>query len=189
MKEAFIHLPCMLTTSKVMLRRYQEGEGATLYQFIKLNRNRLIDHFPRTVSQITDGNKGELFVRSKIADWHNQKGYFFGIWDLATEQYIGQISIKNIDWDFPRAELAYFISKDFEGKGVMAETLKAIIQFSFEKLRMKKLFIRTTPSNARSSKLAEACGFIKEGLIRMDYIKADGTLGDVLYYGLTIKDY
>ncbi len=189
MKEDLIHVTDMLQTSKILLRRYHEGEGAMVFNLIKVNKNRLLDHFPRSVSQIVDENKGELFVRSRIADWYAQRGYCFGIFEIATKNYIGQICVKNIDWEIPRAELAYYVCKEYEGRGIMTEVVKLVIKFSFEQLKVKKLFIRTTPSNARSSKLAENCGFLKEGWLRKDFMRADKTLVDVIYYGITLQDF
>lgn len=189
MREDLIRIPDSLQTSKVMLRRYQEGEGTVVFHLIKHNNNRLADHFPRSVSQITDENKGELFVRSKIADWYAQRGFFFGIWDIATQTYIGQISVKNLDWEIPKAELAYYIAKEYEGKGIMTEVVKLVIKFSFQELKVKKLFIRIIPSNARSTKLAENCGFLKEGWMRKDFLRSDKTLVDVIYYGITLQDF
>lgn len=189
MKESLLHIKESLQTSRLLLKRYQEGDGRIVYNLIVANKSRLEDHFPRTIAQITDENKSELYVRSRIADWYAQRGYFFGIWEMSSQTYIGQISVKNIDWEIPRAEIGYYISKEYEGKGLMTEVLKQIIKFSFEQLKVKKLFLRTTPSNARSSKLAENCGFVKEGWLRKDFLKSDKTLVDIIYYGITLQDF
>jgi ribosomal-protein-alanine N-acetyltransferase len=189
MKEDLLGVPETLQTSRLLLKRYQQGEGKLVYALIRDNKTRLQDHFPRTIAQITDENKAELYVRSRIADWYGQKGYFFGIWEQGSQTYIGQISVKNLDWEVPRAEIGYYISKEYEGRGLMTEVLKVIIRFSFEQLKVRKLFLRTTPSNVRSSKLAENCGFVKEGCLRKDFLKADKTLSDVIYYGITLQDF
>jgi RimJ/RimL family protein N-acetyltransferase len=189
MQEALVHIPQTLVSPKVLLRSYQEGDGAIVYRLVASNKSRLIDHFPKTVAQLTDEKRGELFVRNKIAEWHAQKGYFFGMWDVHGQHYIGQISAKNIDWEIPRAELSYYISQEYEGKGIVKEALLLIIRFCFDNLHTQKLCIRTTPANYRSGKLAENCGFRKEGIIRNDFMKYDKTLSDVVYYGITAEDF
>jgi RimJ/RimL family protein N-acetyltransferase len=189
MQEALVHIPQALFSPKVILRRYQEGEGAQVYQLVAGNRSRLIDHFPKTVAQLKDEKRGELFVRNKIAEWHAQKGYSFGMWDIQGHEYIGQISAKNIDWEIPRAELSYYISKEYEGKGIVKAALLLLIKFCFDNLHTQKLCIRTTPANIRSAKLAESCGFRKEGIIRNDFMKPDKTLSDVVYYGMIAEDF
>jgi RimJ/RimL family protein N-acetyltransferase len=189
MQEALVHIPQTLVSPRVMLRRYQEGEGPLVYKLVASNKSRLIDHFPKTVAQLTDENRGELFVRNKIAEWHSQKGYSFGMWDVHGRHYIGQISAKNIDWEIPRAELSYYISQEYEGRGIVKEALLLIIRFCFDNLHTQKLCIRTTPANYRSGKLAESCGFRKEGMIRNDFMKPDKTLSDVVYYGMTVEDF
>jgi RimJ/RimL family protein N-acetyltransferase len=111
------------------------------------------------------------------------------MWDANCRHYIGQISAKNIDWEIPRAELSYYISEEYEGRGIVKEALLLISKFCFEHLHTQKLRIRTTPANYRSSKLAESCGFRKEGIIRNDFMKPDKTLSDVVYYGMTAEDF
>ena len=189
MQEALVHIPQTLFSQKVVLRRYQEGEGALVYELVASNKRRLIDHFPKTVTQLTEEKRGELFVRNKIAEWHAQKAYFFGMWDVDCQTYIGQISAKNIDWEIPRAELSYYISQEYEGRGIVKEALLLIIKFCFDYLHTQKLCIRTTPTNSRSGKLAESCGFRKEGIIRNDFMRYDKTLSDVIYYGMTAQDF
>jgi [ribosomal protein S5]-alanine N-acetyltransferase len=189
MQEALAHIPQVLTSPNVILRRYQTGEGAMVYRLAARNIHRLIDHFPKTVAQLTDEKRGELFVRNKIAEWNAQKGYVFGMWEASGQHYIGQISAKNIDWEIPRAELSYYIDEAYEGKGMVKEALLLIIRFCFDYLHTQKLFIRTTPTNTRSGKLAENCGFRKEGIIRNDFVKYDKTLSDVVYYGMTAEDF
>jgi ribosomal-protein-serine acetyltransferase len=189
MQETLANIPQKLISPKVILRLYQEGEGAMVYQLVANNRDRLIDHFPKTIAQLTDESKGELFVKTKIAEWYAQKGYVFGIWDASGQKYIGQIAAKNLDWEIPRAELSYYIDQAYEGKGIVKEALRLIIKFCFDHLHTQKLFIRTTPSNTRSGKLAESCGFRNEGIIRKDFLTYNKTLSDVVYYGMTAEDY
>ena len=189
MQEALVHIPQTLFSQKVMLRPYQEGEGAMVYQLVASNRSRLIDHFPKTIAQLTDEKRGEIFVRNKMAEWNNQKGYCFGMWAVSDDHYIGQISAKNIDWEIPRAEVSYYISEAYEGRGIVKEALQLIIRFCFDTLHTQKLCIRTTPANRRSGKLAESCGFRREGIIRNDFMKYDKTLSDVVYYGMTADDF
>lgn len=189
MQEILAPIPQKLTSPKIVLRPYQEGEGAMVYHLVASNRDRLIDHFPKTITQLTDEARGELFIKNKLAEWHAQKGYVFGMWEANGQQYIGQISAKNIDWEIPRAELSYYIDQAYEGKGFVKEALLLLIKFCFDHLHTQKLFIRTTPTNTRSGKLAESCGFRNEGIIRKDFLTYDKTLSDVVYYGMTAEDF
>jgi len=97
--------------------------------------------------------------------------------------------VKNIDWVIPRGEIAYIISEEYEGKGIMTEALTVIIKFSFENLSMNRLFLRVMTNNNRSYELAERCGFSREGILRKDHKTYEGELVDLYYYGMTREDF
>lgn len=181
--------PTELRTPRILLRRYRPGDGISVYHVIQQNYERLSDSFPRSVAQVTDARKGEKFVQNKLDEWRTQRAYSFGIWHLSTGQYVGQVSVRNLKWKIARAELGYYLSYEFEGQGLMTEAVQAVIPLSFDCLRLRKLIIRTFPTNTRSRQLAETCGFRQEGLIRNEFRKADDSLSDVCYYGLTLEDY
>ncbi|MTI29881.1 N-acetyltransferase [Cytophagales bacterium RKSG123] len=54
---------------------------------------------------------------------------------------------------------------------------------------MNKLYIRMRPHNHRSSQMALKAGFIKEGIMRNDFVKWNKQLTDMTYYGMTSEDY
>lgn len=178
-----------IETRRTVLKRYKTGDGKKFYRIIEENRTRMIDSFPVMLSNTHDEISAEYYVRKKIEEWDEQSAFNFGIWLKDGGSYIGHISIKNIDWVIPRGEIAYVISGEYEGKGIMTEALKAVIKFSFESLCMKRLFLRVMTNNNRSFKLAERCGFIREGTLRKDHKTYEGKLVDLYYYGMTLEDY
>jgi [ribosomal protein S5]-alanine N-acetyltransferase len=188
-KKLMNDLPGSIESSRITIRRYQQGDGLAVYSLIKFNRARLEDSFPKTTAFITNDERGELYVHRKIREWRDQKSFYFGVWHNQTNEYIGQVFLRNINWDIPRAELGYYIDKAHEGNGFMKEAIRSLIIFGYEKLKVNKLFIRVLSSNAQSSSLAETCGFTKEGLLRNDFVKKNGSLSDSIYYGLTRDDY
>ena len=189
MIDDLVQIPDQIETGRTFLRKYQKGEGELFYKLINTNRERLIHSFPIIFSTVTNEINAEFFIRSRIKEWSEQQSFTFAIWNKERNKIIGHISIKNIDFTIPRAELAYFLSLDYEGKGIMTEVLNTIISLCFDKLGMNKLFLRVITSNDKSYKVAEKCGFKKEGIIRNDHRTFDGELTDLYYYGLTRDDY
>jgi ribosomal-protein-alanine N-acetyltransferase len=178
-----------LETKRAVLKKYRIGEGKIFYGIIEKNRDRMLDNFPIMLSNTHDAVSGEFYIRKKIEEWEERSAFNFGIWFKEDRNYIGHISVKNIDWVIPRGEIAYIISKEYEGKGIMTEALTAVIKFSFENLFMSRLFLRVMTSNNRSYELAERCGFSREGILRKDHKTYEGDLVDLYYYGMTKEDY
>jgi RimJ/RimL family protein N-acetyltransferase len=189
MQENLLNISHQLETERTVVKKYNEGDGLAFFELIQENKTRLVDSFPLTLANTSDETTTELYIQTKIAEWYEQKSFSFGIWTKEESQYIGHVSIKNIDWVIPKAELAYLITRDFEGKGLMSEVLTAIIKFCFEELMMNRLFLRVITKNDKSFRLAEKCGFKKEGNLRNDHRTYNGDLVDLFIYGLTSEDY
>jgi len=80
--------------------------------------------------------------------------------------------------------LGYQVARGHEGQGFMAEALRATNAFMFEKLRLHRIMANYRPENARSAKLLERLGFVKEGIAR-DYLFIDGAWRDHVLTSLT----
>lgn len=189
MQEFILNISHQLETARTLIKQYSEGDGAAFFELVHENKKRLEDSFPLTLVNASNEITAEGYIQTKIAEWYEQKSFSFGIWYKNDNKYIGHVSIKNIDWVIPKAELSYLITKDYEGKGIMKEVLSAVIKFCFEELTIKRLYIRVMTNNERSFKLAERCGFGKEGMLRSDHRTYDGDLVDLFIYGLTSDDY
>jgi RimJ/RimL family protein N-acetyltransferase len=187
--EELLKISTELETKRTVLKRYKAGDGKIFYNIIEKNRDRMIDSFPIMLSNTHDEISTEYYIRKRIEEWEEQSAFNFGIWLKENGEYAGHISVKNIDWVIPRGEIAYIISDEYEGRGIMTEALTAIIKFSFENLSMNRLFLRVMINNIRSYELAERCGFLREGILRKDHKTYEGELVDLYYYGMTREDY
>lgn len=65
-----------------------------------------------------------------------------------------------------RADVGYWLGRDFWGRGIMSEALTALIDFGFTTLDFYKLEADVFTSNQRGMRLVEGVGMIREGTIR-----------------------
>lgn len=179
----------ILETERTYLKQIRITDATSFYNLIQKNKKRLQDSFPVTLDNTINETTTELFIQSRFSEWEERISFAFGLWAKDSGELIGYVSVKNIDWVIPRAEIAYFISSDYEGKGIMKEALQGTIKFCFEELKIIRLFLRIMTDNKRSNILAEKCGFIKEGMFRKDHRTFDGNLKDLNYFGMTYEDY
>ena len=189
MSVQLIHIRSSLETERTILRRYQEGDGPELFDFVQRNRDRLWYDFFRFVMQVESPEEAESTVRRKLADWYSDRSFYFGIRDKKSDKLIGEIGIKNIHWDIPKGEVGYFLDRDSEGKGIMSEALKAVIEFTFEDLGFRKLLLRTGLENYGSQRVACKNGFTKEGVCTDDFLQPDGITVTTIHFGLNRENY
>lgn len=154
------------------------------FELIERNRERLEDFFAGTVAitktlEDTRIHLDDVVVKSETRDY-----FPFIVTNTFTGKPIASIQVKSIDWNIPKAELGYYIDKDYENKGIITRAVSLIIDFCFVELKLRKLFIRTYKDNIPSIRIATTNGFRLEGTIRLDYKTTSGKLVDLLYYGL-----
>jgi len=169
------------------IRLINNKDSKELYQLIQKNLNRLEDTFAGMVSKTNKIDETKEFIEDAIAKIHLKTYFPFVIIDETSQRLIGFIDIKNVDWNIPKAEIGYFVDVHYDGKGIAGNALNIIVNYSFDTLKMNKLFLRTTISNIGSQKVAEKNGFEKEGFIRRDYKTTSGEIVDLIYYGLLKK--
>ncbi|MFT3693726.1 MAG: GNAT family protein [Kofleriaceae bacterium] len=178
MKEA----PRESRTQRLVIRALAASDAPALAELIRRNEARLVDSFPSTVQILATGADG--YIAAREADWQAMRGFWFGI---HTDRLIGQVQIKNIDWDLGKCELAYHIDRDHEGQGYAFEAVDDVVKMAFL-IRMQKVFLRIVAGNSRSAALAERLGFRREGTLRKEFRIADGTLVDIDYFGRLRSD-
>lgn len=179
----------ILTSPDLVLRPYREEDTAAFYQLIQDNRARLAPAFPGRIRLTQNLEECRRLLLQFKSDWLLGQVYAFGIWEKASNIYIGEISLKNFDRTVPKAEIGYYLDQQAEGKGYGSQMLRSLVRFAFEDLNLNKVFLRAAIDNLRSYALAERCGFRREGLMLQDFRDHQHHLVDIYYYGLTRRDY
>lgn len=99
---------------------------------------------------------------------------------------IGEIWIYLIE-NNRMAKVAFRLSKQYQGNGLMSEALKSIIEFCFSKTELQKIWTDVHILNHASYKTLEKVGFQREGHIRGG--KMVNTYCDYYLYGILKSDY
>ena len=189
MRPELFQIDTAILTTRTVIRRCREGDGAAFYQLIQENTSYLEDHFPVLIEAVKDEASGEEFVRRRLAMWLLQEEYTFCIWRNTEADMIGFVNFRHLDWQTPRAEISYFLHQNHAGKGIMTEVLARMVQFGFKQLQLNKLSLKTLIDNYSSQRLARKVGFRREGDLRHEYRKDSGVLSDVMLFGLTREEY
>lgn len=189
MNPLLLDLPTSFSSDRLLLRCYQPGDGAVYYQMLQENRAHLYEFLPAYVQAVQNAEEVEVLFRRLMADWHLRHLFIFGLWEKATGAYVGESYLANADWEAPRIEVGYFIAQAHTGKGYATEAARAAIRYAFERLNVTRVDLRCAADNLASQQVAERCGFVQEGRFRQHHRKKDGTLVDMLWYGLLREEW
>lgn len=185
-----LDLPSKLETTRLILRKYEKGDGKELFQLLEKNNNReYLKEYIDEANIVKSEEDAEKRVNELSEDWNNRKRFIMSIRLKSSGEYIGQIWIEPNKWDVPSFELGWFLVRSYQGKGIALEAAKASIRFIFENLKAHKIIVITRDDNYKSYKLTTRLGFIKEGHLREHVIKKNGNRVGLFYYGMLKDEY
>lgn len=84
---------------------------------------------------------------------------------------------------YNKAELAYWLSRKYQGQGIMTEAGRSVLDFAFGELGLHKLFVSHFSINTASENLIKRLGFRYVGEQRAEFQK-DGVWHDHKLYEL-----
>jgi RimJ/RimL family protein N-acetyltransferase len=82
-----------------------------------------------------------------------------------------------------RAEVGYWLAKQYWGQGIMPGVVKKACDFAFAEWDLFKITAHVFAFNPASARVLEKCGFEQEGYLKKHYLK-DGTFIDARLYAL-----
>ena len=101
---------------------------------------------------------------------------------------VGACGLVNWEAEHARAEVGFVLSRDYWGRGLMSEAVRAILRFGFERMNLNRIEARCIAENAASARVMEKAGMVYEGTLRQrEYIK--GTYRDIKLYAILKKGF
>ena len=132
-------------------------------------------------SPYTD-KSAEFWLRLSEEGFINENQYVFAIRLKNSEEIIGGIDL-GIDKRFNKAELGYWIDQRFWNIGYATESVKAVIDFGFKTLNLKRIFATHFDFNTSSGKVMQNAGMKKEGVLLCHTCK-NGEYQNHVIYGI-----
>jgi [ribosomal protein S5]-alanine N-acetyltransferase len=105
-----------------------------------------------------------------------------------TGRLVGSCLLFHFDEPSRRAEIGYLLGREHWGAGYMMEAMKALVDFAFADLNLRRLEAEIDPRNAASARLLGRLGFAREGLLRERW-DLKGEISDSGLYGLLRADW
>jgi aminoglycoside 6'-N-acetyltransferase len=184
-----LDIPTRIEAERITLRSYRAGDGAWYYAMGQRNRHHLARYEADNAARsLRSEQEAEVLVREFAAAWAARDCFFLGAFDRQTGAFVAQVYVGPVDWDVPEFEIGFFVDRDHEGQGYVTEAVRAALGFIFQHLGAHRVRMECDDTNARSWRVAERCGLVREGHIRENKIHADGTRSGTLHYGLLRRE-
>ncbi|NMP17601.1 GNAT family N-acetyltransferase [Thalassotalea sp. Y01] len=108
--------------------------------------------------------------------------------DKTSGEPIGCFSVRMICKNSQNAELGYMISKHHKRQGYASEGAKAIKQYLFDRLNLRRVTAYCNETNTGSWKVMENIGLQREGMMRQEY-RINDVWHNTLIYGEVNPNY
>ena len=104
------------------------------------------------------------FIRRNLRQYAEDQGFAAVI--FFRSRVAGSIGFNGIDWANRKADIGYWLGADFQGRGLMTESCRALVEHAFGGLRLNRVEIYCAVENRRSRRVPERLGFRPEGTHR-----------------------
>ena len=179
----------IITTDRLRIREFEKKDVDVLTN--KLNNLNISKHILEMPYPYT----------KKDADWwvkhcgENQKKDLRERYDFAIElksenELIGGIALSRVNRFQGRGEIGFWLDEKHWRKGVMTEAVKAMIDFAFIKLKLRRIEWFVFEGNTPSEDFAKKMGFTYEGALRKGArAKSTGKIYNEKIYGLLKEEW
>ena len=103
-------------------------------------------------------------------------------------EYLGTVSLKNIDYEAGNAEFAIALRRKAVGNGTASFATKQILKTAFEELHLSRIYLCVASSNRRAIKFYNKFGFVQEGCFR-EHVYISKQKQDLLWYSITKDEF
>lgn len=174
----------MIKTERLRLERLKDEHAGEMAAFYRQNKEFLEPFEPLKSKAFYKISYQMNAIKAELLKEDQGKSIKFLIYKLHDQKLIGMITLNEIIRGcFQSAFVGYKIHKNYINQGYMTESLKAVVAYGFNEMKLHRIEANIMPKNLSSLKVAQKCGFINEGLSK-SYLKINGQWED--HYRLVI---
>lgn len=168
-----------LETDRLTLRRYTVDDAEAMYANWASD-----DAVTQYLTWPThpDSEVSRAVMETWVEQYAEEGFYNWGI--VYEGVLIGNIAVVNASGHDERAEIGYCIGRAWWGKGIMTEALGAVLDFLFGEVGLHRISLRHDVANTGSGRVMEKNGLAREGILRGEHKRKDGSFGDMAVYGI-----
>lgn len=108
--------------------------------------------------------QAERYIERRLEQW-NDGLHTFAITSPPADRCVGQIGIR-LEFQHRRAEIFYWLERSARGQGLATDALELVTRWAFADHDIVRAHLITHLDNPASQRVAERCGFQREGVLR-----------------------
>jgi [ribosomal protein S5]-alanine N-acetyltransferase len=135
---------------------------------------------PEIVAQLL-----KVFIASQSQD--PRKDYFFAVVRKQSEEFIGSCAVIIRSFAYSQAEIVYGVAARHAGNGFATEIGRALLRFSFDGLKLHRVYAQSWAENTASRRIMIKIGMREEGVFR-DCMRARGEWWSSTQYAILSTD-
>lgn len=108
-------------------------------------------------------------------------GLELAVEDRGTKELIGSVRLKSTNWLTSVTEIGYWISPGGRGRGYATEAVGELSAWTFSSSPIERIELLAATENTASQRVAERCGYVREGVLRRAGITHLGRVDLVMY--------
>jgi ribosomal-protein-serine acetyltransferase len=151
------------------IRHFSPTDKEDLFMLIDSNREHLGTFMAWPPATKTSADT-LTFINGTLKDGID-KCFTWGIYD--DEKLSGVISLHFINLPNKKAEMGYWIGSKSQGKGLITNSVKALLDIAFNKLDLNRVAIQCAVDNTASANVPKRLGFTCEGVLRSNEVVGD----------------
>lgn len=166
---------------EVILRRLELLDAEPMLKWMlepDIYRNMQYDPQEQNIEKCKD------FIRQS---WIDKENLHLAIAN-ETGEYLGTVSLKNIDRKNQNAEFAIAICPSSMGKGISTLALKKIMEIAFVNQDLNKVYLYVRSDNERAVRFYKKNHLTYEGCFK-EHLRIDNEYKDIYWFALRKKDF
>ena len=156
-----------------------------LFKLSDRNRNFLKEWLP-WLDRITQESDTKDFLEAQLLKF--QQGEALHVTIFYQNKLAGVVGYNEIDRANKIGYLGYWLGREYNGKGIMTQSVRELIEIGFDYYAFNRIDLRCAVANSRSRAIPERLGFTNEGIIRQAEKLSDRYVDHVVY-GLLKDEY
>ncbi|MGH3319604.1 MAG: GNAT family N-acetyltransferase [Streptosporangiaceae bacterium] len=173
-----------LETKRLVLRAYEEAD---IPDVRKACRDPLTQRWIAMPDPYTEEVARHWCLSESHEPRLNGEGLNFVAVPREGGRIVGGFGVSHTHWQDRVAEVGYWVAPWARGRGYAPEAVGGIARWLFETHGFMRLQLRAAPDNHPSTRVADKCGFVREGVQRSAGVIHGGRT-DLVVYGLLPED-
>jgi RimJ/RimL family protein N-acetyltransferase len=154
-------VPLPLRTERLVIRPYRDDDATALHEVF--GSSDVMRWTPSSPSKDV-AETAQRLARTMAFTARQPPG--LGLWALErrdTSEFLGQVGLFPVEGKGPDVEVAYELAPRVWGHGYATEAARAMIDYGFGEMGLRRIVALILPDNARSRNVATKCAMTLEG--------------------------